>query len=128
MPPPLAVAAKERIAQQLAEGRSVRAIASAEQISERVVYKVQANIRAFGTHTAPPKSTLGRPPSITPNMKAGLRVYLEERPWAYQSEMQQYLFNDWGVVVDISTVSRLLKSMGITRKVNNNRTRGSSAA
>lgn len=117
MPPALSTAVKDRITQRLAEGRSVRAIASAEQVTVRVVFKIQANIRTFGTHTAPPTSALGRPPTVTAIMKAGLRVYLEDRPWAYQDEMQLYLYDDWGVAVDRSTISRLLKSMGITRKM-----------
>ena len=50
-------------------------------------------------------------------MKAGLRAYLKNRPWAYQDEMQLYLYDNWGIVVDQSTVSRLLKSMNISRKM-----------
>ena len=50
-------------------------------------------------------------------MKAGLRAYLKNRPWAYQNEMQLYFYDDWGIVVNQSTVSRLLKSMDISRKI-----------
>ena len=117
MPPALSQAVKDRITQNLAKGRSIKTVASVEQVSKRVVFKIQANIRAFGAHTPPPIGALGRPPTITAVMKAGLLMYLEDRPWAHQDEMQLYLFDDWGVVVDQSTVSRLLKSMGISRKI-----------
>ena len=103
--------------QHLAEGRSTKTIASAEQVSERVILKIRANIRTFGCHTAPPITRLERPPTITAPIKAGLRAYLKDRPWAYQDEMQLYLYDDWGIVVDQSTVSRVLKSMDISRKM-----------
>ena len=66
MPPALSVAAKDRIAQHLAEGRSTKAIASAEQVSERVVFRIQANIRTFSTYTAPRISFFGRPHDYSP--------------------------------------------------------------
>ena len=94
MPPALSVAPKDRITQHLAEGRSTKGIASAEQVSERVVFKIQANIRTFGSYTAPRISSFRRPPTITALIKAGLRAYLEDRPWAYQDEMQLYLYDD----------------------------------
>ena len=94
MPPALFVTAKDRIMQHLAEGRSTKVIASAEQVFERVVFRIQANIRTFGSYTAPRISSLKRPPTITAPIKAGLQTYLKDRPWAYQSKMQLYLYDD----------------------------------
>ena len=94
MPPALSVAAKYRIIQHLAEGRSTKTIASAKQVSERVVFRIQANIRTFSSHTAPRISLFKKPPTITAPIKAGLRIYLKDRPWAYQDEMQLYLYDD----------------------------------
>ena len=94
MPLTLSVTAKNRITQHLAEGRSTKVIASAEQVSERVVFRIQANIRTFGSHTAHRVSFLERPPTTTAPIKAGLRAYLTDRPWAYQDEMQLYLYDD----------------------------------
>jgi len=81
---------------------------SVEGVSYRAIRRIRANIRTFSSHTVPPIAPPGRPPTIMPGMKAGLRAYLEHKPWAYQDEMQLYLFDEWDIVVDQSTVSRIL--------------------
>ena len=59
------------------------------------VCKIQANIRTFGSHTALRTIPLGRSPTNTAALKAG--TYLEDRPSAYQDEMQLHLHDDCGV-------------------------------
>lgn len=49
-------------------------------------------------------------------IRAGLDAYLEIRPWAYLGEMEYYLFDDWGIAVNKSTISRALKTMHISHK------------
>lgn len=57
-------------------------------------------------HTAPQVSKLGPPTRLTALIRAGLAVYLEARPWAYPDEIEYYLFDDWGIVVNKFTISR----------------------
>lgn len=62
-------------------------------------------------------SKLGQPTKLTAPIRAGLAAYLEAWPWAYLDEMEYYLFDDWGIGVDKSTISRTLKTMHISHKV-----------
>ena len=116
MPPPLSDETKQRIQQHIFDDLDDAAIAAAENVSDRVVRKIRLNIRTFGTHTTPSLVKKGRPRAITAPMQAGLRAYLEAKPWAYQDEMIEYIFDNWGVLVDQSTLSRTLKRIGISRK------------
>src|SRR5437773_600327 len=38
----------------------------------------------------------------------GLHEFLLSKPWAYQDEMQQFLYDDFQIWVDVSTISRVL--------------------
>ena len=58
----------------------------------------------------------GRTPTIHPAARVGLKHFLEHQPWAYQDEMEYYLFDDWGITVSQSTISKALKSMKINTK------------
>jgi len=101
----------------LAEGWFIKAIAGVELVFKRVIFKIRANIRTFGSYTAPPTIRFGKPPTITAAIKAGLRIYFKDRPWAYQDEILLYFYDDWDVVVNRFTIFRLLKSIGISRKM-----------
>jgi len=48
----------------------------------------------------------------------GLHEFLLSKPWAYQDEMQQFLYDDFEIWVDVSTISRvLLRGENIAKKV-----------
>ena len=85
-------------------------------MSKAAVRKIRANIRAYGSHTAPAVAKRGSL-AIAGAIATGLRVYIESRPWAYQDEMIEYLFDDWNIIVDQSTVSRALSRMKISRNM-----------
>jgi arginine repressor len=49
-------------------------------------------------------------------MEQAVRYLLAEIPWLYQDEIAEFLLEAFGVTVDRSTISRLLKHINITRK------------
>ena len=117
MPKSLSTTQKERIEQHLANEVSVEAIHRVENVSERVIRKIRANIHTYGTHTAPRTIKQGRPTALTDVMRYGLKHFVESKPWAYLEEMQHYLFDEWDVWTTESTIFRTLKSMKISNKV-----------
>ena len=46
----------------------------------------------------------------------GLHEFLLSKPWAYQDEMQQFLYDDFKIWVDVSTISRVLFWEKMSRK------------
>ena len=46
----------------------------------------------------------------------GLHEFLLSNSWAYQDEMQQFLYDDFEIWVDVSTISRVLLREKISRK------------
>lgn len=91
------------------------AIAAAAGCSDRTVRTIRANMRCFGS-TKAPFNGAGRPRRVTPTMLDALRERLLEKPGMYQSEMVEFLRNKFDVQVDVSAVSRALKSIGWTKK------------
>lgn len=116
MPIPLSATAKDRITHHILSGLSNEAVANTEHVSLRTVYNICTNLKTYGSHTAPPLVKRGRPCLITAPMEAGLRVFLEAKPWSYQDEIVEYLFDHWDVLIDRSTLSKSLKRMKISRK------------
>lgn len=60
---------------------------------------------------------MGRPHALSPGMQAALKHFLEAEPWAYLEEMSEYLSDEFDIFVDLSTISRTLKRMKISRKL-----------
>ena len=63
-----------------------------------------------------PKKRPGSTPKTSEDAERLLETDVEERPAATLSERREFLEAVWGVKVSNSTVSRLLKRMGFTRK------------
>ena len=58
-----------------------------------------------------------RPTSlIHPAARIDLRHFIEGQSWSYQNEMLYYLFDDWDLIVALSTLFNALKIMKINRK------------
>jgi transposase len=107
-------------------------IAEAASCSIRQVKRIKKNIATFGTAKAPKLKAQGRPRlaiqdaaevfSLFLSMNSnsyqykGLREFLLSKPWAYRDEMQQFLYDDLGIWVDVSTISRVLCREKISRK------------
>src|SRR5205814_10405173 len=54
------------------------------------------------------------------NAFKGLYEFLLSKPWAYQDEMQQFLYDDFEIWVDVSTISRVLLRENIAKRYNLN--------
>ena len=78
--------------------------------SSRTIKSVRANIRRFGSTTAPPNGG-GRPRSLTPPMLDALREHLLEKPDIYLDEMVVFLWDEFEALVTTSTISRALASI-----------------
>ena len=63
-----------------------------------------------------PKRSPGRPPKAGERARRLLEADLQERPAATLSERREYLCSVAGLRVSESTVSRLLRRMGFSRK------------
>jgi DNA-binding Xre family transcriptional regulator len=61
-------------------------IANDAGCSKRAIYRIQKNLRCFGSTKAPPNG-VGRPRTITPPILDALCKHLLEKPWLYQDEM-----------------------------------------
>ncbi len=51
----------------------------------------------------------GAPRKVFKAAENGLIAYLEEQPWVMQKEMVWYIWEEWGINVRQSTISRILK-------------------
>jgi transposase len=91
-------------------------MASAARCSERAIDRIISNMKSFGVTKAPPNG-VGRPRRMTPVMLDALREHLIGKPELYLDEMVVFLFDDFGVLVDASTVSRALKSISWSKKM-----------
>lgn len=72
-------------------------------------------MRCFGS-TRAPFNGAGRPRLITSVMLDALSEKLLEKPGMYQDEMVVFLYDEFDVLVNVSAVSRALKSIGWTKK------------
>ena len=86
-----------------------RQIADAAHCSKGVVKAIKRNLRDFGSTAAPP-SRGGRPPSMTPMMRDALLGHFRRRPDLYLEELVVYLWDEFGVRVTKSSISRTLHS------------------
>lgn len=90
-------------------------IAAAAGCSDRSVRAIRANMRCFGSTRAPTNGA-GRPRLITPVMLDALREKLLEKPGMFQDEMVVFLYDEFDVLLNVSAVSRALKSIGWSKK------------
>jgi transposase len=93
-----------------------RQIAEAVPCSTRTIEAHRANIRLFGTTTAP-RNRGGRRRSITPYMLEAVLELLEEQPDLYLDEIADFLFVEYECRVSLPTISRTLKSSGWSKKI-----------
>jgi transposase len=63
-----------------------------------------------------PKPSGGQKRVITWKMEQAVKALLDERPWLYLDEIKDFLLDMFDVDVDLSTVSRTIKRIKITRK------------
>src|SRR5437762_1774438 len=85
------------------------AIAETCHVHISTVYRIESNIMRYGGPTVLRYRSLGRPSKLTQADKKALLEWLLIDGWAYLDEMVSWLWNERGVIVDKSTISRLLK-------------------
>ena len=92
------------------------AIADEVHCHVSTVYRMLDNMFRYGTPSKPHFRVSGCPRKITVAAEKGLLAALTERPWLSQTEMVWYLWEEWGLNIHRSTVSRVLKRAGWNRK------------
>src|SRR5436309_13902542 len=85
------------------------AIAEECCVSISTVYKMQSNLMRYGSITKLHLRLLGRSRKLTEADKQALFTLLVMEGWRYQDKLVWWLWNECGVLVDRSTVSRLIK-------------------
>jgi hypothetical protein len=80
------------------------------------IRNIDNNMRLFG-NTRVPGNGAGRQRLITPPMLAALRDHLLEKPGLYRDEMAVFLYDEFDVLVSVSSISQALTSIKWTKKV-----------
>ena len=116
MAPKLGVETHTLIRDMIIDGTSTHAqIALAANCSKDAVKAISANLRRFGSTTAP-RNGGGRPRTLTTTMLNVLREDLLRKPDQYLDEMMLFLWDEYQVMVSPSTISRALHSMRWSKK------------
>ena len=90
-------------------------IAEVAQCSTRTVKRICANLRHFGSTTAPHNGG-GCQPVLTPVMRDALREYLVEKPTLFRDELALRLWDDFDEPVSTSTIGQALRTMKWSKK------------
>lgn len=87
-------------------------------ISLASVYNIRRDVLEYGTATPQRLPSLGgRPLSASPEVMTSLEQYVLRNPCVYQDEIAGYLWQEFGLEVHRTTVSRMLRRMRFSRKV-----------
>lgn len=116
MPKPLPPALQERVCIHLDQGDSIAFIHSATGVSVIQIKKMSRNCLRTGAIALPPPGPQGRPLSLTEFHAQEILGSLQQKPLAYQNEMAWFLFDEFEIIVDRSTVSRTLQRCRWSRK------------
>ena len=93
------------------------AVAKDAHTSRSTAYRWERNIEIYGD-TVIPRSlyTPGRPHKLSPAALEALLEYQRQKPWLYRDELARFLLEEWEIQVHKTTISKLLKKAGISRK------------
>ena len=106
---PLAPALRSKILRLLLLHWTPPAIAEEVHCHRNTVYTMQENLFMYGSPFRPQFRPKGAPRKVFPAAEDSLITYLEQQPWAMQKEMVWFLWEEWGIHVHQSTISRILK-------------------
>lgn len=116
MAPNLAVVTHQMICDMiLSRTLTQKQMAEAAHCSERGIQRIARNLRLFGT-TKAPSNGAGRRRRITDHMLDILCEYLLVKPGLYQDEMAVFLYDEFGIYVTTSDISKALKSIKWSKK------------
>lgn len=99
-------------------GYSVDAVAAGPYgVSLRTLQSMRKSWGLYGTVFIPSENKGGRPRVISELHEHALLEYLEQRPMSYLDKMALFLLDEYGLIVDETTVWRALHRLGWTRKI-----------
>ena len=101
-------------------GWTLSGMAKALSCSIPTIVRVRDNMGVSATEQSSGQCD-GRVPTITDCMRDRLRERLSEHPETYLEEMRALLLNEFDVLVSTSTISRSLRSMQWSKKLNRRR-------
>ena len=116
MPPTLPPAIRARIVRLLLLQWRPDAIAAAVNCGVSTIYRIQENLFIYGSPFKPSFRPIGGPRKVSTAAENSMMEYLKEYPWAMQNELVWFLWEEWGLNVHRSTVSRILKRRKCNRK------------
>jgi transposase len=117
MAPNLARSQHDLIRDMILDGSLTQVkMANVAGCSDRTIRNIDTNMRLFG-NTRAPANGAGRQRLITPPMLAALCDHLLEKPGLYRDEMAVFLYDEFDVLVSISSIGRALASIKWTKKV-----------
>ena len=116
MPARLSDLQVNRIISRLKEGDPPKLISETENVHIATVYRFKRNTQAFATPYPDSMLHLGRPKKMTREIEEALLEYLLGRPDAMLEEQQYWLWDNFGITIHTSTISRFLKQAGWTNK------------
>ncbi len=112
MPGPLPASLRSKILRLLLLHWAPWAIAEEVHCCPATVYNIQENLFMYNSPFRPQFRPKGAPRKVFKAAENGLIAYLEDQPWAMQKEMVWYIWEEWGINVHQSTISRILKRRG----------------
>ncbi|KAJ3503155.1 hypothetical protein NMY22_g18348 [Coprinellus aureogranulatus] len=98
------------------QGRTMQEIARDLVCGYGTVQRVVKCVKEFGATSNPVKSKPGLPSVLDPVDCGYIKDLLTENPSMYLDEIQEHLLEDRDVDVSISTISRALRHLNMTRK------------
>lgn len=117
MAPHLAPSQREQVYAMILRELPNNVIAETVGCSERAVRRIQSRLRRYGTTTSPP-NRIGCEMKITPLIRDALFEQLKKRPDIFRYKMINFLYDNFGLEVSPTTISRTLKTEGWSRKTN----------
>jgi hypothetical protein len=115
--PNLAVSQHDLVCDMLLDGSLMQVeMANVAGCSDRTIRNIAANLQLFGRTKAPANGARRRR-SVTPPMLAALCDRLIEKPRLYRDEMAVFLYDEFDVLVSVSSISRALASVEWSKKV-----------
>jgi hypothetical protein len=98
-----------------ASGVLILKTTDAAECSKQAVKYIRLNLHVFGSPRAPP-TRVGRTRLITLVMLEALCDHLLEKPGLYLDEMVVFLWDEFGLPITDSSISRALSSIGWSKK------------
>jgi transposase len=111
MAPNLALSQHDLIRDMILDGSLTQAqMADVAGCSGRTIRNIATNVRLFGSTRAPANGA-GRRQHITPPMLDALCDRLTEKPGLCRDEMAVFLYDEFDILVSVSSVGKALASM-----------------